>query len=313
MRRCVPWVRNRSRLRRRLGASAIGGMAAAAFVVLVSDPAASQTPSTESAAQATICCSRRCKAIRRRHRAFGKPGQKRPSRRRATADQHIRAEPHRRNARATAAPAASAPPIPASIRSMSRAPNARSAAPPPDAPHHRAAAAGDDIHAGADLQPGRSLRRRLRSRSKCRRRRSIRCAPQCGSAQLCRRHRRRCRRSSSTIRRPRFIRSRPPIAPAAVWRRRGRNFTPTRSAAICRTMSPTRHRRTCNRPIPSRSGSGRSACCRSWPSPIRTRRSASAPARSYCFPRSTFRVPPAPIPNTCPAVRPPLTSSPRRN
>jgi hypothetical protein len=47
--------------------------------------------------------------------------------------------------------------------------------------------------------------------------------------------------------------------------------------------------------------------------PIPTRRSASARVRSYCFPRSIFRARPAPIPNTCPAVRRPLMLSRRRN
>jgi hypothetical protein len=311
LRWCVPWVRNppaqSAALARRRSAAWQPRLSSSSFPTQLRHRP--HPPIWQP--QAPICCSRHCKAIRRRCRVFASRGKSGPPPRSHRRPTHSRRTGSARP-RPTAARAAWAPQIPASIRSMSRAPNAKS-------PHHRPYSARScrsrrKRHSRRCRPTTRpSLRHRLRSRSKCRRRRSIRCAPQCGSGQLCRRHRRRCRRNSSTIRRPRFIRSRPPIAPAAVWRRRGHNFTPTRSAATCRTMSPTRHRRTCNRPIPLRSGSGRNACCRSWPSLIRTRRSASAPARSYCFPRSTFRAPPAPIPNIYPAVRPPLMSSPRRN
>jgi hypothetical protein len=68
-----------SRPKRRFGASAIGGMAAAAFVVLVSDPAASQTPSTNLAAASTDLLQPSLQGNPATLPRFRKPGQKRPS------------------------------------------------------------------------------------------------------------------------------------------------------------------------------------------------------------------------------------------
>src|SRR4029077_2159458 len=68
-----------SGLRRRLGASAIGGMAAAAFIVLVSDPAASQTPTTNPAGASNDLLQPSLQGNPAATPRFRKPGQKRPS------------------------------------------------------------------------------------------------------------------------------------------------------------------------------------------------------------------------------------------
>ena len=142
-----------SRPKRRFGASAIAGMAAAAFVVLVVRPGCVADPSPPIGSRNT----RSVAAVTARQSgdvaAFSQAGAEAALRRGATADQHIRAEPDRRDA---------------DLRQPQRlgrrryrlrfaqrpARQTQKARPTARTPHDRAAAAGDDIHAGADLQPG---------------------------------------------------------------------------------------------------------------------------------------------------------------
>ena len=199
-------------------------MAAAAFVVLVSDPAASQTPSTNAGSRKHRSVAAVAAGQSGDVAALSQAGAKAALRRGAAADQHIRAEPDRRD------PDLRQPQRPGRRRyrlrfaQRRRAPNARS-------PHHRRYSARScrsrrrrhSRRCRPTTRP--SLRHRLRSRSKCRRRRSIRCAPQCGSGQLCRRHRRRCRRSS--------VNNPPPeVHPLAAANRPGSSLAVARAAIL---------------------------------------------------------------------------------
>ena len=206
-----------------MSASAIGGIGSRSIRRPRSDPAASQTPSTESrSAQAAICCSRRCKAIRRRRRAFasrGKSGPRaeEPPPTNTFAPNRIGATP------SYGSPAAPAPPTPASIRSTSRAPSARSvrrrrrlraivpqppettftpvptynpAAPAPPAPQQIKLPPPEVYPLRAAVRVGATL------------------PPPPPPLRICR----------STIRRPRCIRSPPPIVPAAALAAPGPQF-----------------------------------------------------------------------------------------
>src|SRR5262249_12124630 len=151
------------------GASAIAGIAAAALFVLLPAPTIAQTPSTNPTGASSDLLQPSVLGNPATPPRFRKPGQKRPSAEEPPPTNTF--APHRIGATPTSPSGLGA--ADTGFDSLNVPRSKRKKPPTARAAHDRTAAAGDNLHAGADLYR-RPLHRRLRSRSRCRRQRSIR-------------------------------------------------------------------------------------------------------------------------------------------